>query len=236
MSVAVMAAVWSGFPHGGSELLCMLALADFADENGGNIFPSMTTLAQKLRVDKRNAQRIVRKLEADGFIEKIEASNGGARIATNRMRIRLDRLTRGENATRGSSATRGDDATPTRGKNATLPVALAPPNTSTKRQVNRQALTLRRFLEDCKAAGEKPIPENDAIFAYAEQAGIDEEMLEVAWREFKASFLPTSKTQRDWRAHYRNAIRRNWYGLWFLREGEAARWTTAGEQARRVSA
>lgn len=97
-------------------------------------------------------------------------------------------------------------------------------------------MTLKTFLETCKAAGDKPIPEGDPIFSYAERVGLADEMLAVAWAEFKARYQQTSKRQKDWRQHFRNAVRRNWYGLWFLKEGEEAHWTTAGEQARRIAA
>mgnify|MGYP001767140498 CR=1 FL=1 len=95
---------------------------------------------------------------------------------------------------------------------------------------------MQAFLAACKASGETPIPADDLIHDYAEKVGIDQDMLATAWQEFKDRFLPTAKRQRDWRAHFRNAVRRNWFGLWFLKEGEAARWTTAGEQARRAAA
>ena len=92
------------------------------------------------------------------------------------------------------------------------------------------------FLDACKTSGEKPISDEDSIFEYAKKVGIAHEMLSVCWQEFKAAFLSTSKRQKDWRAHFRNAVRRNWYKLWFLKDGEAAQWTTAGEQARRAAA
>lgn len=97
-------------------------------------------------------------------------------------------------------------------------------------------LTLVQFLDACKAGGEKTIPDNDPIFEYADTVGINQEMLTACWQEFKAAYLQTKKKQADWRAHFRNAVRRNWYKLWFLKEGEPAAWTTAGEQARRVAA
>ena len=42
--------------------------------------------------------------------------------------------------------------------------------------------------------------------------------------------------KKDWRAHYRNAVRHNWYRLWAInRQGEYFL-TTEGEQARRALA
>jgi hypothetical protein len=100
----------------------------------------------------------------------------------------------------------------------------------------KSGTTLKAFLESCKETGEKPFPEDDTIFDYAEKVGIEPDMLATAWQEFKDRYLPTAKRQKDWRAHFRNAVRRNWYGLWLMKEGEAARWTSAGEQARRAAA
>ncbi|TEX49307.1 MAG: hypothetical protein CFR70_03725 [Rhodocyclaceae bacterium] len=74
------------------------------------------------------------------------------------------------------------------------------------------------------------------MFDYADKVGIDQEMVVVCWREFRDAYLPSKKTQADWRAHFRNAVRRNWYKLWYLKDGEPAAWTTAGEQARRAAA
>ena len=34
MSIRVMSAVWDGYPGGGTELLALLALADWSDDNG----------------------------------------------------------------------------------------------------------------------------------------------------------------------------------------------------------
>ena len=42
----------------------MLALADWAGEDGGRIYPSMSTLAKKIRMSERQAIRIMRDLVA----------------------------------------------------------------------------------------------------------------------------------------------------------------------------
>lgn len=107
------------------------------------------------------------------------------------------------------------------------------PKENTKRKA---AISLTSFLEQCKSSGQKPISDEDPIFEYAAKVGIDREMLVVCWQEFKAAHLQSGKTQADWRAHYRNAVRRNWYKLWFLKDGSIAQWTTQGEQARRAAA
>lgn len=99
--------------------------------------------------------------------------------------------------------------------------------------------TLAKFIEACKAKGVKLIPDDDPVFEYAEKVGIDNEMLVVAWAEFKSYWLNgggSANLMADWRQTFRNSVRQNRARLWFLREGESAGWTTVGEQARRAAA
>jgi hypothetical protein len=96
-------------------------------------------------------------------------------------------------------------------------------------------VTLKTFIEQCQASDVKPIPGGDPIFDYAEKVGIESEMLAIAWREFKSYWLPTQRRKKDWPGTFRNAVRENRAGLWYLKEGEPARWTTRGEQARRAA-
>lgn len=73
MSIKVMTRVWEHADCKGSELLVLLAMADFADDEGGNVFPSVATLAAKARLAERSIQYILRRLEGRGFIEMEEA-------------------------------------------------------------------------------------------------------------------------------------------------------------------
>lgn len=142
-----------------------------------------------------------------------------------------------ESATVAPAATVADSATSTLAESATRKEETSEQtNTPSAKGSRKGSVTLRAFLDVCKQQGIKPILENDPIFEYADKVGISEEMLVTAWDEFKARFLPADKRQKDWPAHYRNAVKRNWYSLWFLKDGEDARWTTAGEQARRAAA
>jgi hypothetical protein len=68
MSIKVMARVWAESLHAGTELLMLLALADFADDDG-NAFPSVPTLATKCRMTTRNANLILVRLRRSGELE-----------------------------------------------------------------------------------------------------------------------------------------------------------------------
>lgn len=68
MSVRTMARVWAESQQSGSHLLMLLAIADFADDDG-NAYPSVTTLAEKCRMKARNAQVILAALRQSGELE-----------------------------------------------------------------------------------------------------------------------------------------------------------------------
>ena len=94
MSIEVMSLVWKCYPKGGSKLLTMLALADWAGSDGARIYPSMATLAAKIRMSERQVTRIVRELtterwrpEAEPFLEHLNPANKGGRKTTNRYQI-----------------------------------------------------------------------------------------------------------------------------------------------------
>lgn len=78
-----MTQVWENGPEKQGELLVLLALSDFADDDGF-AWPSMARIAQKARMLERSAQRIIRQLEIDGWLE-IETGNG--RHGCNQYRI-----------------------------------------------------------------------------------------------------------------------------------------------------
>ena len=68
MSIKVMSKVWDNSTQKGSTLLLLLAIADFADENG-RAWPSIETLAKKIRMSTRSAQMMVRRLVEDGELQ-----------------------------------------------------------------------------------------------------------------------------------------------------------------------
>lgn len=87
MSVKVMTWVWEHSPVAGNERLVLLAIADCADDEGRNAWPSMRTLAHKTRLDVRTVQRIVRRLQQGGHIAVFPAAGrGGANVYTVLMR------------------------------------------------------------------------------------------------------------------------------------------------------
>lgn len=88
MSVRSMARVWESSQHAGSNLLMLLAIADFSDDDG-NAYPAVATLAKKCRMKPRNAQYLLRALEQSGELS-IRANKGPS--GSNLYRINLEAL------------------------------------------------------------------------------------------------------------------------------------------------
>jgi hypothetical protein len=92
MSIKLMTLVWDRFPGAGSELLLMLAFADYANDVGDKIFPSVDTVSNRLRLSHRQAQRLIGGLITDGWIELVGNANGGAPGTTRNYRMNVSRL------------------------------------------------------------------------------------------------------------------------------------------------
>lgn len=105
MSIKVQSHVWDNSPAKGGELLILLAIADFADDNGV-AWPSVSTLAQKSRLSERQAQRNIRNLVASGdlAIDENAGPHGTHRYRVLRVSSRHPR----QNVGVTSSAKRGD--------------------------------------------------------------------------------------------------------------------------------
>lgn len=93
MSIKVSDRIWkSVYPHAGSELNVLLALADYSDDAGGS-YPAVETLAEKVRLSRSQTQRVLRKLEEGGWLTVEGNRKGGFHpIASCRYRINLAAL------------------------------------------------------------------------------------------------------------------------------------------------
>jgi len=92
MSVRTMARVWECSSHSGAELLMLVAIADFADDEG-RAYPSISTLATKCRTKPRYAMVLLEALRRSGELEVHKNAGAvGQGGRTNLYRIALDRL------------------------------------------------------------------------------------------------------------------------------------------------
>jgi len=149
MSVRCIDAVFrSWYPRGGNHLLVLIAMADFARDDGTEIRPSIATLAAKVRCGKRQLQYTLRDLCREGVVEPVSGTTGGARGSVTVYRLRLDRLTGAADCTGAANCTGAlhcaDGCTPLRGR-----VHSTAPNPS---------LTVLNRKEDAPAAPSRLTP------------------------------------------------------------------------------
>ncbi|KVX33418.1 hypothetical protein WT32_02420 [Burkholderia anthina] len=77
MSIKVQTMVWDRFPGEDHELLLALKLADFCDDNGEHIFPSIETLAEKTRRSVRAVQYQIKSMVERGWLILVANAAGG---------------------------------------------------------------------------------------------------------------------------------------------------------------
>lgn len=87
-----MTKVWDKFPRGGTDMLTMLALADWSDDEG-KCFPSIESISKKIRLGKRQAQRSVNGLINEGFLKVLANLHGGPPGSSRRYQINFNKLT-----------------------------------------------------------------------------------------------------------------------------------------------
>lgn len=125
-----MTHVWEAFPASGSELLCMLAMADWCNDQGESLHPSMRSIAKKIRVSEKQARRIVHGLEQEGYLSVIGNAHGGKPGDTKQWRIDVARLKKmaTDAETAPTDVTPPADVTPPTGVPRPLPpVSKTPP-------------------------------------------------------------------------------------------------------------
>lgn len=78
MSIKLMSAVWERSDISSTQKLVLLALADWANDEG-LCWPSIDRLAQKTGMAGRSVQRIIRDLEQIGLVKRDEVAGKGNR-------------------------------------------------------------------------------------------------------------------------------------------------------------
>lgn len=93
MSIELMNHVWKHADVTGSELLVLLALADYSNEQG-ICWPSLNTIGQKARISRRQVIRILQKLGEMGLVEVLEPGGViGGQNRANLYKIHSDKMT-----------------------------------------------------------------------------------------------------------------------------------------------
>jgi uncharacterized protein YdaU (DUF1376 family) len=98
----------------------------------------------------------------------------------------------------------------------------------------KAAISLQTYLDDCRKAGIKAIPEGHAVFAYATKVGIPDDFLRLHWYEFKDRYtMPDAKRYKSWATVFHKSVKGNWFRLWYAANDGTYALTTTGLQAQR---
>jgi len=91
MSIALMTLAWkTNLPS--TKKLAMLAMCDWANDDGGSLHPSVARLAERLSCSTRQAQRVLHELIDDGWIAVVANHHGGAPGMTRHYMIDVEKL------------------------------------------------------------------------------------------------------------------------------------------------
>lgn len=209
MSVRTMARVWEHSTHAGSDLLMLLAIADFSDDDG-RAYPAVPTLASKCRMTPRNANRVLAALQKSGELEvRQNLGPKGANLyqvmpmgmtATSPLTPASPRRARPAPLTPASS-------TPDAGVPKPLTPASDEPSGNhqgTTKEPSRRARTRKTAMPDSFAISER-------VQAWAAEKGYTR--LDEHLEAFKGKAMAKGYVYIDWDEAFMNAIRADWANL-----------------------
>lgn len=88
--------VYEHSPATGNDRLVLLAIADEADDDGTNAYPSVDRIAHKARLNKRTTMRCLERLEADGGLIVHRPEKRGRGHFNTYMVVMVDRSVKGD--------------------------------------------------------------------------------------------------------------------------------------------
>ena len=216
MSILVLTQVWKLSRHSGTDLLMMLAIADFADDDG-QAFPSVPKLAKKCRTTPRHANRILASLRDSGeLLVRVNAGPGGA----NRYRIVLQQISTSTPDVRVTPDVHVTLTPTSSTPDVHVPIPLTP--TSDEPSLNRQeppergAAPLAQPAPASTTKGKASrlpsnwvLPEEWATWAKDRRPDLDVELVAEMFANHWASMADSKACKTNWFATWKN---------WVLRE------------------
>lgn len=204
-----MARVWAASQHSGTHLLMLLAIADFADDDG-RAYPAVSTLATKCRMRSRNANVILAALRASGELQ-VKAGQGPR--GTNLYRVNLPAEGLQNLAPLQSLAPlQGNAAPPAKACSKPLQaIADKPSMNHQEPPVKKRERAKRATPAPTKCSVPDGFGVSSAVQAWAASKGFHQlpEHLEAFVGKCKAKGYQYA----DWDAAFMEAIRKDWAGL-----------------------
>jgi len=103
------------------------------------------------------------------------------------------------------------------------PSPLPYPQESADKSASSRKKVLRTYLDECKAIGVKPIPDDHYIRTYAADSGISGEMLGLCWHRFVEEHTTGARKAKkyiDWSQTFANCVKDNWFKFWYVKDGD----------------
>ena len=221
-----------------TDKLVLLSMADRADENHV-CFPSVARLSADTQLNRKTVMGAIRRLQEVGLIDTMK-STGASNIY--RLVGVPDRA--GTYPKNGTSTETGTST-----KIGTTPVPKTGRHQSQKRDPNlsitnqqptkrepRKALTFSAWMKSIPE-DQDAIPQDHHVFRYAQNVGIPNNFLQLAWLWFERHYSRDEKAQlkryADWPGVFRNAVEGNWGKLWWITPEGDYQLTTPGVQLQR---
>lgn len=205
MSLHQLTLVWKFSKQEGNRLLLMLAIADYASDDG-EAFPSIQTLADKSRMSVRNARYVVKQLVDSG---ELEVQPGAGRNGSNLYRLKvtpnLELFTAPASLAGGVQSLQlqnrvGGDAIAIAGGAA---IAIAPEPSGTVKEPSKRV----------RRAPRVPLPPNfgisERVKAWADEHGFTD-YLPSHLEHFLGKAKANGWIYADWDAAFMNCIRDDW--------------------------
>lgn len=200
-----MTKIWDDGPEKQGHLLVMLALSDYAND-AGECWPSIRSIAEKSRMTERGVQKIIRTLEAEGWLS---IATGNGRHGCNQYKINPERGTPPE---QGSPRTTMQE---TPNVDAETPNVDTPEPSITINEPSIDNMSLGLFGDDDKPKEKFRLPDGwvpDAdMTGYALSKSLNNDEIERIADDFFAYWddQPKSKSTksiRGWRSTWKNRI------------------------------
>lgn len=234
----------------------LISLADNANDHG-DCWPSIATIAERTCFGKTAVIDAIKWLEQHGALEADRTNGRHTKYRVTPKAFNLSATQTGpaaepvrhadgfqlepvREADQSAKRTGSPDGQ-NRSASRTGPVRQADtnrqePSETVKRKRTRSAeLTFDEWTESLGDAD--AIPETDAVFHWAQDAGIPEDWIELAWMAFDTLHTGKPKKQANWRQTFRNYVELGYLKLWRFNERTKG-WvlTDAGEAQRAVRA
>ncbi len=222
----------------GTTKLVLLVIGTYMNQHGDGAFPSYRTIAAGASLNRATVIRHVEIAVTQGWLKKksrirFAGPSGRLEADSNTYQIAFPVVAQDDPNT-PSLTPQGTQEPPVPPKGGDDVDSKTKPGAKPRvKRPKRDLVTFPKFVEACRAAGERMIRTDDPIFDFADDAGIPREFIALAWREFAIKHRDSGKQQKDWRAHFRDAVRRNWFKLWWFPHGGGCELTTSGVQVKR---